>query len=88
MVDLKYAQKVEQLGADAIIAVNNRAGGHAGNLSPEELIPLLNENCNIPVISAGGVGNHKDLEYIMGLGGKHLKYLFPLLGPCWVYKIL
>ncbi|MCB9222554.1 MAG: nitronate monooxygenase [Crocinitomicaceae bacterium] len=68
VVDLQYAQKVEQLGADAIIAVNNRAGGHAGNMSPEELIPLLNDNCTIPVISAGGVGNHKDLEYIMGLG--------------------
>lgn len=68
VVDLKYAHKVEELGADAIIAVNNRAGGHAGDMSPEELIPLLNDNCNIPVISAGGVGNYEDLQYIMGLG--------------------
>ena len=27
VVDLKYAQKVEELGADAVIAVNSRAGG-------------------------------------------------------------
>jgi nitronate monooxygenase len=68
VVDLKYAQKVESLGADAVIAVNNRAGGHLGPLSPEELIPMLNENCDIPVISAGGVGNHKQLEHVMNLG--------------------
>ena len=38
VVDLKYAKKVEEVGADALIAVNNRAGGHAGHLSPKELI--------------------------------------------------
>ncbi|HET9487058.1 MAG TPA: nitronate monooxygenase, partial [Chryseosolibacter sp.] len=49
VVDLKYAQKVEGLGADAVIAVNNRAGGHAGNLAPKELISMLKENCSLPV---------------------------------------
>jgi nitronate monooxygenase len=68
VTDLKFAKKVEELGADAVIAVNNEAGGHKGNLSPEELIPLLVKNCNIPVISAGGVGNKKDLDYILSLG--------------------
>ena len=38
VVDLKFAKKVEGLGADALIAVNNQAGGHRGNLSPEDLI--------------------------------------------------
>ena len=38
VVDLRFAQKVEQLGADAIIAVNDEAGGHRGGLSPEDLI--------------------------------------------------
>src|SRR5690242_1410273 len=59
VVDLTYAQKVEALGADAVIAVNNRAGGHAGKLSPEELITLLKNNCSIPVISAGGIAKGK-----------------------------
>lgn len=68
VVDLKYAQKVEALGADAVIAVNSRAGGHAGPLPPEELIPLLNENCSIPIISAGGVGNKTELDHILSLG--------------------
>ncbi|MGB2684579.1 MAG: nitronate monooxygenase, partial [Olleya sp.] len=34
VTDLRFAKKVEQLGADAAIAVNNEAGGHRGNLSP------------------------------------------------------
>ena len=68
VVDLKYAKKVESLGADAIIAVNNRAGGHLGPMSPEELIPLLVKNCNIPIISAGGVSNGEELKNMLELG--------------------
>ena len=68
VVDLKYAQKVEALGADAVIAVNSDAGGHAGSLTANELIPLLNKNCNIPVISAGGVATHQQLKDVLELG--------------------
>lgn len=68
VVDLAYAKKVEELGADAVIAVNNRAGGHAGNLSPKELITLLKENCNIPIISAGGIATGQDLTQVMDWG--------------------
>lgn len=68
VTDLKFAKKVEALGADAIIAVNNKAGGHAGGMSLEELIPNLVEQCSIPVISAGGVGTKKDLDYVLKLG--------------------
>lgn len=72
VTDLEYAKKVEQLGADALIAVNKEAGGHAGNISYKELIPLLINNCSIPVISAGGVGNHKQMNDILKLGAAGL----------------
>lgn len=68
VVDLKYAKKVEDLGADGLIAVNNRAGGHAGHLSAKDLITLLKENCSIPVISAGGIGNGMQLKEVMEWG--------------------
>lgn len=68
VIDLKFAKKVESLGGDAIIAVNNQAGGHRGDLSPEELISNLVENCTIPVISAGGVGCKTDVEKILSYG--------------------
>ncbi|HEY0741201.1 MAG TPA: nitronate monooxygenase [Chryseosolibacter sp.] len=61
VVDLKYAQKVEELGADGVIAVNSRAGGHAGNIPPNELVTMLTQHCTIPVISAGGVAHGQDI---------------------------
>jgi nitronate monooxygenase len=68
VVDLTYAKKVEDLGADAVIAVNSRAGGHAGKLSAPELIGMLKEHCRIPIISAGGIGRGEDLHQVMEWG--------------------
>ncbi len=68
VVDLKFAKKVEGLGADAVIAVNNQAGGHRGPASPDILIPELVANCGIPIISAGGVGRKEDVEKMLDLG--------------------
>lgn len=68
VVDLKYALKVEKLGADGLIAVNNKAGGHCGPDSQENLIPLLKSNCTIPVISAGGISTFKNLQEVIELG--------------------
>ena len=41
VVEETYAKKVKDLGADAVIAVNNNAGGHAGKLSSSELIKRI-----------------------------------------------
>ncbi len=68
VVDVKYAKKVEELGCDAIIAVNKEAGGHCGPTSANILIPELVAACNIPVISAGGVSNGKQMREMMELG--------------------
>ena len=68
VVDLEYALKVESLGADGIIAVNSQAGGHCGNLSAQELIPLLKKHCKILVISAGGVAKSGDLKNAIDIG--------------------
>jgi nitronate monooxygenase len=68
VVDLAYAKKVEALGADALVAVNNQAGGHAGKISPKELIIELTQNCSLPVISAGGIAFNKDIKEVMSWG--------------------
>lgn len=68
VVDVNYAKKVEALGADAIIAVNKEAGGHAGPMSFKELIPLLKKECKIPVISAGGVGTGQEIREMIDYG--------------------
>ena len=79
VINLEYAQKVESLGADAVIAVNNRAGGHLGPMSPEELIPLLVSKCSIPVISAGGVSDGFQLKKILELGASGVSIGTPFI---------
>jgi len=68
VVDEKYALKVQDLGADAVIAVNSEAGGHAGPLKPEVLVPALKRVCSIPVISAGGVAKREHIDRMAALG--------------------
>lgn len=70
VVDITYAKKVESVGADAVIAVNSGAGGHAGNISASILVPMLMEAVKIPVISAGGVGTGAGLLSVLALGAE------------------
>ena len=79
VVDLKFAKKVEELGADAIIAVNNLAGGHRGGASPKALISNLVENCSIPIISAGGVGCKSELDLMLSYGAEGVSIGSPFI---------
>ncbi|TNJ46408.1 nitronate monooxygenase [Tamlana fucoidanivorans] len=79
VVDLKFAKKVEALGADAIIAVNNQAGGHRGDKSPEELIKELSTHCKIPIISAGGVGCKQDIDKMLSYGAQGVSVGSPFI---------
>jgi nitronate monooxygenase len=54
---LDYAKKVQDLGADGVIAVAAGAGGHAGPISPMVLIPWLKKNLSIPVVAAGAIAD-------------------------------
>ena len=62
VIDEAYALKVEAMGADALICVNNQAGGHAGKIAPLDLIRAIKKSCKLPVISAGGVGNGAQMK--------------------------
>lgn len=79
VTDLNFAKKVESLGADAIIAVNNEAGGHRGTISPKVLITELVENCTIPVISAGGVGCRADIDKMLSYGAEGVSVGSPFI---------
>jgi len=68
VVDLKFALKVANLGADAVIAVNSKAGGHSGSTLAEVLVPMLVEKLDIPVISAGGIATNEQLKNAIALG--------------------
>lgn len=80
VVDEAYAKKVEALGADAVIAVNSGAGGHAGKIPITVLIPKLKQTCSIPVISAGGVGEGSALLASLVLGANGISMGSPFIG--------
>lgn len=79
VVDVEYAKKVESLGADALIAVNSGAGGHAGNIAPSILVPMLMKATKLPVISAGGVGTGAGLLSVMALGSEGVSIGSPFI---------
>jgi len=72
VIDEHYAKVVEDLGADAIIAVNSGAGGHCGPIPASVLIPKLKKACSLPIISAGGVGNGQGMLSMLALGAEGL----------------
>lgn len=68
VTNLEHAFKVQDLGADGVIAVSAGAGGHAGPISPFVLIPWLKKELSIPVIAAGGIANGAGLAGALSLG--------------------
>ena len=79
VVEDTYAKKVAKLGADAVIAVNKNAGGHAGTLSSKELFSCINNVCDIPIISAGGVGSKLGVEKKLSEGFSGLSIGSPFI---------
>ncbi len=58
VTEKKWAQKGVDCGIDGLIAVNKRAGGHAGRLDARTLLDELRE-FDLPVICAGGIGDER-----------------------------
>ena len=67
VVDKRWAEKVLAKGVDGLICVNRRAGGHLGNLGPEELYASL-AGLGVPLVCAGGVGSEREFKAMLDIG--------------------
>lgn len=63
----KWAEKAIEGGVHGLICVNNRAGGHAGTHSAQELYNEL-KSFSVPLICAGGIGNEEDFVNALKMG--------------------
>jgi nitronate monooxygenase len=67
VTERKWALKARDSGVHGLIAVNRRAGGHAGPLDVEELLEDVG-GLGLPVVCAGGVGSPEEFAAVLRLG--------------------
>ena len=72
---VRQAQKAEQLGADAVMAVGQEGGGHLGrdDIGTMVLIPLVTDAVSIPVLASGGIGDGRGLLAAFALGAEGIE---------------
>ncbi|MDA8895762.1 nitronate monooxygenase [Bacteroidia bacterium] len=70
--NLKFAQKCQDAGVDAIVAEGFEAGGHNGREETTTmcLVPMLKEKIDIPIIAAGGIGTGSTMAAAFCLGAE------------------
>lgn len=71
------AKKMEQYGADAVIAEGTESGGHVGEMTTMALVPQIVDAVSIPVIAAGGIADGRQLTAAFALGAVGVQ-----LGTC------
>jgi len=67
VTERKWAEKGLAGGVQGLIAVNSRAGGHAGPKSAEQLIEEL-ADLGVPVVMAGGIGDEQGFVEALRMG--------------------
>lgn len=67
VTERRWALKAREAGVHGLIAVNRRAGGHAGPLGAEELLDQVGD-LGLPVVCAGGVAGAGDVVEAVRLG--------------------
>ena len=69
-VGVRYAQKAERLGVDAVTVVGYENGGATGRLDITSLclVPRVVDSVTIPVIGGGGVADGRGMAALMALG--------------------
>jgi len=87
VTEAKWARKAIDAGARGLIAVNNRAGGHAGGKTARQLLDELGP-FGLPVVCAGGIGAPDQFADVlrMGYAGAQLGTRFIATDECQVHE--
>ncbi|EAC3765950.1 DUF561 domain-containing protein [Listeria monocytogenes] len=81
---VKIAQKMEEIGVDAVVAEGTEAGGHVGETTTMALVRQVVSAVNIPVIAAEGIadGHGMAAVYALGASGVQIGTLFLVAEEC------
>ena len=87
VTERKWALKARDGGVHGLIGVNDRAGGHAGPRSAEQLLEELRD-LGLPLVCAGGVGAAEDFARVlrMGYAGAQLGTRFIATTECRAHE--
>ena len=71
-VNVEIAQKAEQAGVDAFIAVGFEGGGHTGfyHIPTFVLVPQIVNALQIPVVAGGGIADSRGMSAALALGAE------------------
>jgi len=70
---VKLAERMEKIGADAVIVEGTESGGHVGTLTTMALLPQVVNAINIPVIAAGGIASGKQFLAALAMGAEAIQ---------------
>ncbi|MFM8303478.1 MAG: NAD(P)H-dependent flavin oxidoreductase [Actinomycetota bacterium] len=64
----RHAEKVAEIGVDALIAQGGEGGGHTGTVPTSLLLPQVTDTVDVPVIGAGGFFDGRGLVAALAYG--------------------
>ncbi len=87
VASVAYAKRMENLGADAIVAEGTEAGGHIGELTTMVLVPQIVDAVSIPVIAAGGMADGRGIAaaFMLGASGVQVGTRFLVCDECTIH---
>lgn len=82
------ALRMENSGADAVIAEGCESGGHIGELTTMTLVPQVVDTVKIPVIAAGGIADSRGTKaaFCLGAEGVQCGTVFLASDECNVHE--
>jgi len=87
---VRFAQKAEKIGVDAVAVVGFECGGAPGmdNVTTFVLIPRAAESVKIPVIAGGGIADARGLVAALSLGAEAviMGTRFMATKECWAHS--
>lgn len=87
VASVAYALKMQEAGADAVIAEGAESGGHVGDLHTMPLVPQIVDALDIPVLAAGGIfdGRGAAAAFMLGACGVQVGTRFLVADECHIH---